>query len=224
MGFGGILASIAQGLGGGMVKVADKAWEQEAEDKKYKFYADQKALDRTHDFELAEQKHKYDLEKINAEHKSKIGLVAAQARQKIGPNEDDINYIKDNFDASDIALQELASTEKLLSSTDKKSQEYATLLKKRDILTQDILSYAKDPRAKGILEKGHLGKTIEADYHRRYGTFLERYKPDPIKVEEKPIPNVNHPKATVGSYSSGQGFKTQNNGYYGNPSYGAGLR
>lgn len=212
MGFGGILAAMAQGLGGGMIKVADEGWKKQAKDR-----------EREHDFALAEKKHQYDLEIINAKHKSKLGIMAAEARQKISPNEGDMTYTKDNFAAADIKIKELTATEELLASTPKDSSEYKMLLNKKNMLVQDITTLGKDKRTNEIIAKGHLGKMIEAEYHQKYGAFLERYKPDPVEIE-KTVPKVNHPKATVGVYSSGQGFKTQTDTNYGNVSYGAGLR
>lgn len=202
MGFGGILASIAQGFGGGMMKVADEAWKKQAEERKYQFYAEENEKDR----------------------KSKLAIATQNVMKNVIPHEKDITFAADFFKGSDIRLEELKQTENLLTTLPKDSSEYKIAQRKKEVLTQQIKDLINDKKMNKLLLSGHLGHTVQAEWERRFAPFRGDYEPIPEKVEKKATPNVQHPKATTGTYAQGQGFKTQNNPNYGSVSYGYGLR
>lgn len=193
MGFGGILASIAQGLGGGIVKVADKAWEQEAEDKKYKFYADQKELDRTHDIELTNLKHQQDVDLEKIRHKSKLGEIAAQSRAdlKDSPNKKAINQQKDIIGAIKRNNAIIASIDEKLQDPTLGEKEKAQLVSQKEYLSSKNADYYHD---KTWADNPQTGEEIRAERedvgwgYKEYG----KYAPKPPETPAV-TPTVNKP-------------------------------
>lgn len=138
MGLGGILAALAQGFGGGMVKVADEAWKKDAEDRKYKFYSEESQKDRDFKSSEAEKqfgrdketlaiKHSYEKDLQNdryakeiglATHKSKLSLAAERARMKMSDQTGFGRIITDGLQATaQYTLQEEKYDEAIAKAT-----------------------------------------------------------------------------------------------------------
>ncbi|OOS01844.1 hypothetical protein B0186_02000 [Canicola haemoglobinophilus] len=134
MGFGGILASIANGLGGGMIKVADEGWKKEAEDRKYQFYADQKALDWEFELTKMDKKHQYDVDLLRK--KTAISQAVANAANNNSKMKE-MDIFKDAFGAIEGLNQGIAELdEKLANGNLSKEQKIALTQQRQGLIDQ----------------------------------------------------------------------------------------
>lgn len=81
MGFGGILAAMAQGLGTGMVKNVEQGWKNEETDKMLDWRTKEADKQRAFDAEEADKKRQHDFEL--EDHKSRNAISEAAARARI---------------------------------------------------------------------------------------------------------------------------------------------
>lgn len=81
MGFGGILAAMAQGLGTGMVKNVEQGWKNEETDKMLDWRTKEADKQRAFDAEEADKKRQHDFEL--EDHKSRNAISEAATRARI---------------------------------------------------------------------------------------------------------------------------------------------
>ncbi|WP_249963635.1 hypothetical protein [Histophilus somni] len=176
MGFGGILASIAHGLGGGMIKVADEGWKKEADERKNQFYADQKALDREAELILLDRKHQND---INFLHKKN---AISQAVNN-SPNMKAMNEIKDAFDAMDAGNKEIARLDELLADKSLSKEQREKLTTQRQAIYDHVSSVANNEEIWKGIDKGRYGQAILGKHIQMTAPYKKT--PSPVAVSQK---------------------------------------
>lgn len=177
MGFGGILAAMAGGLGDGMKEVAKQGWRSKELQKEYDFRRSESEIDRKFKAEQAELDRKHDFDLLNT--KSRIGKSASQ-----------LSSVHDKFTSGMQALSvydaETAKLdEKIANTTDKDERnklinELDIVIKKRNSVHASLGGYAKSGGAASTA----LWETAKS----------ERLPSTDIKKEaEKPRPKVERP-------------------------------
>lgn len=210
MGLGGILASMAQGFGGSMVKIADEAWKKEAEDRKFKFYADESEKDRVHKSDEAEKQRAWDKEKIGIEHANQVALenikgrnqlaaIAAQARQsgRSEPSEDAV-FMADSNNALTMIRKQLDGDGENQGLYAQRNATSDPTLKEK--LNAQIAYY--ENKAKAIVSGARFnqimnGKTAGETVSFMAEEYARRYNPDAYKPRAEPVPAKAVDKPTV---------------------------
>ncbi|MFC1070870.1 hypothetical protein ACFGZ3_03440 [Pasteurella multocida] len=206
MGFGGILAAMAQGLGTGMVKVADEGWKKAADERKFKFYADENEKGRAHDFALNDRKfeHEKQMEDIKTRnaisleaHKARIGAKSSTSPEKKFINE--FGSILETFNQNE---ERIGKIDELLSNPkDLSTDQIDKLKQQRSVLVGQNDRIANDDRIRNEVMSGKYGERMISSYN----IVVEPFRKLPEVAQTKPIlPEVKAPTtmvATSGPYS-----------------------
>ncbi|HHE3502609.1 TPA: hypothetical protein ACPDKO_000098 [Pasteurella multocida] len=209
MGFGGILAAMAQGLGTGMVKVADEGWKKAADERKFKFYADENEKGRAHDFDLADHKFEQEKEMEGIRHKNKISEMAFSARQsaKSSVNKDNINRFNDIKKAIETGEQQILAINKAIDDAAGNEKEIARLNSIKAGIQKEIQLRRESSEFYELGQNSGLGDETAMQHYISSGGFVpEKYKPksDPIIGAKSEPTEVSPPTtmvATSGPYS-----------------------
>ncbi|HDR1857060.1 TPA: hypothetical protein QB617_000846 [Pasteurella multocida] len=213
MGFGGILAAMAQGLGTGMVKVADEGWKKAADERKFKFYADENEKGRAHDFALNDRKfeHEKQMEDIKTRnaislmaHKARMGAKSGNSPEKMFINEFDsvleaFNQNKNRIGEIDDQLKKPKGLSK--DEIDKLKQQRSVLIGQNDRI-------ANDDRIRNEVMSGKYGERMISSYN----IAVEPLRKSPVTIQEpsmQPLPTVEEPKM-INANDEGALKKAQN--------------
>ncbi|HDR0673420.1 TPA: hypothetical protein QBZ85_001089 [Pasteurella multocida] len=215
MGFGGILAAMAQGLGTGMVKVADEGWKKAADERKFKFYADENEKGRAHDFALNDRKFEQEKEMEGIRHKNKISEMAFSARQsaKTGNSPEKIfsNEFAEIMRAFNQNRQEIAFIDEQMQDSSLSPEIRNSLKQKRDVLISQMERVANDDRVRNEIMSGKYGEGVISNYN----IAIEPFRKAQVVAQElsmpkptQPLPTVEKPKM-VSAYDEGALKKAQ---------------
>lgn len=204
MGFGGILASIANGLGGGMIKVADEGWKKEAEDRKYQFYADQKALDREFELTKMEKQHQYDEDLLRK--KTAISQAVTNAANN-NPKMKEMDIFKDAFGAIEGLNQGIAELDEQLANGNLSKEQKIALTQQRQGLLDQRSRIANNEKIWGKVKNGDYGEQLRATHAMKVGVFATPPKTETPQaaqtVMEVPRPKPKENKDYFSPYSTG---------------------
>ncbi|STO53825.1 Uncharacterised protein [Canicola haemoglobinophilus] len=207
MGFGGILASIANGLGGGMIKVADEGWKKEAEDRKYQFYADQKALDREFELTKMDKKHQYDVDLLRK--KTAISQAVANAANN-NPKTKEMDKFKDALDAIEGLNQGIAELDEKLANGNLSKEQKIALTQQRQGLLDQRTRIANNEKIWGKVKNGDYGEQLRATHAMKVGVFATPPKTETPQaaqtVMEVPRPKPKENKDYFSPYPTGYGL------------------
>ncbi|MEB3489910.1 hypothetical protein ROV45_01975 [Pasteurella multocida] len=215
MGFGGILAAMTQGLGTGMVKVADEGWKKAADERKFKFYADENEKGRAHDFDLADHKFEHEKQMEDIKTRNAISLVAHKARigAKNGNSPEKMfsNEFAEIMRAFNQNRQEIAFIDEQMQDSSLSPEIRNSLKQKRDVLISQMERVANDDRVRNEIMSGKYGEGVISNYN----IAIEPFRKAQVVVQEpsmpkptQPLPTVEKPKM-VSAYDEGALKKAQ---------------
>ncbi|MGC7559327.1 hypothetical protein [Pasteurella sp. PK-2025] len=198
MGFGGILGAIAQGLGTGMKGVADEAWKKEADDRKFKFYADESEKGRLHELDMQEKKFQQEKEMESIKHKNAISLAASRLRDGVGisgGNKDNINQFNDMSLAIEDGMKQIDSINQAIAESGGDKGRIAQLIEQRDRIQQGIDEIKKSDQYYALGNNSGLGERVRIKHNILSGGFMpEKYRPKEPVAEVALLPKVERPK------------------------------
>ncbi|MBR8514501.1 hypothetical protein [Pasteurella multocida] len=198
MGFGGILAAMAQGLGTGMVKVADEGWKKAADERKFKFYADENEKGRAHDFALNDRKFEHEKQMEDIKTRNAISLEAHKARIGAKSNNSPEKKFINEFDS---VLEAFNQNKNRIGEIDDQLKKPKGLLKgeidklkqQRSVLVEQNTRIANDDRIRNEVMSGKYGEQMISSYN----IFVEPLRKSPVTIREpsmQPLPTVEEPK------------------------------
>ncbi|HDR0725528.1 hypothetical protein [Pasteurella multocida] len=198
MGFGGILAAMAQGLGTGMVKVADEGWKKAADERKFKFYADESEKGRAHDLALNEKRFEQEKEMEGIKHKNRISEIAFSARQSAKNGSSPEKMFSNEFDSVLEAFNQNKSRigeidDQLKKPKGLSKDEIDKLKQQRSVLIGQNDRIANDDRIRNEVMSGKYGERMISSYN----IAIEPLRKSPVTIQEpsmQPLPTVEEPK------------------------------
>ncbi|HED4451849.1 hypothetical protein [Pasteurella multocida] len=201
MGFGGILAAMAQGLGTGMIKVADEGWKKAADERKFKFYADENEKGRAHDFALADHKFEQEKQMEDIKTRNAIALMAHKTRMgaKSSVNKDNINRFNDIRKAIEQGEKQISAINAAIENAAGNEKEIARLNSIKEGIQKEINSRMESEEFYELGQNSGLGYEIAMQHYISSGGFVpEKYKPksDPI-IGAKSEPTQVAPPTTM---------------------------
>ncbi|HDR1420414.1 TPA: hypothetical protein QB189_002393 [Pasteurella multocida] len=195
MGFGGILAAMAQGLGTGMVKVADEGWKKAADERKFKFYADENEKGRAHDFALNDRKFEHEKQMEDIKTRNAISLMAHKARMgaKSSVNKDNINRFNDIKKAIETGEQQILAINKAIDDAAGNEKEIARLNSIKAGIQKEIQLRRESSEFYELGQNSGLGDETAMQHYISSGGFVpEKYKPKQEPIVEI-VPTVEKP-------------------------------
>ncbi|HDR0611605.1 TPA: hypothetical protein QBZ44_000427 [Pasteurella multocida] len=213
MGFGGILAAMAQGLGTGMVKVADEGWKKAADERKFKFYADENEKGRAHDFALADHKFEQEKQMEDIKTRNAIALMAHQTRANAksgnSPEKKFINEFDSILEAFNQNKNRIGEIDdQLKKPKDLSKDEIDKLKQQRSVLIGQNDRIANDDRIRNEVMSGKYGERMISSYN----IAVEPLRKSPVTIQEpsmQPLPTVEEPKM-INANDEGALKKAQN--------------
>jgi hypothetical protein len=192
MGFGGVLAAMAQGLGTGVIKNVEQGWKNEELDKTLNWREKEADKQRAFDSEQLDKKLKHDFEIEDHKTRNNISEAAAIARIKAryarasGGGGDGMKEAQKNLTGAVQVLgvydTQLGSLQEKLAVTEDKAQRDA-LIQRIDRLAAERDNYLKDPSVVSAFKGGdRMGRAL----YMTSGGDMDIYDPKPAKTE-KPI-------------------------------------
>lgn len=160
MGFGGILAAMAQGLGTGMVKNVEQGWKNEETDKMLDWRTKESDKQRAFDAEQQDKKFQHEFELEDRKSRNTINEAVAKARYSRGHSggsesqaQKDFMAVTQTYGIYASRDQELA---KMIEGAETKEQK-AELIKQRELNRQNGLNYLNGPAIPSLKAAGDMG-------------------------------------------------------------------
>lgn len=199
MGFGGVLAAMAQGLGTGVIKNVEQGWKNEELDKTLNWREKEADKQRAFDSEQLDKKLKHDFEIEDHKSRNNISEAAAIAQIKAryarasGGGSGDSANLKEAQKNLTGAVQvlgvydtQLGSLQEKLAVTEDKAQRDA-LIQRIDRLSAERDNYLKDPSVVSAFKGGdRMGRAL----YMTSGGDMDIYDPKPAKAEKPVIDDV----------------------------------
>lgn len=191
MGFGGILAAMAQGLGTGMVKVADESWKKEADERKFKFYADESEKGRVHDLALNDRRFEQEKEMEGIRHKNRISEIAFSTRKSTkngdSPEKMFSNEFAEILRAFNQNGQEITLIDEQLQDNSLSHERMATLKQRKDVLIQQMKRVANDDRIRNEIMSGKYGEGVISNYNILIDPLRDKIASKQTAIQELPV-------------------------------------
>lgn len=173
MGFGGILAALAQGFGDSLVVTAKQAWEKEAEDRKYKAYKEENDNERAFRTAEAEKERAFRAEEAkeerafkaaeaDKERRNAIAVASMKAREDSSQNMQDVSFVQDSLNAIKANKAIIDGVDQQLKeATDK--EVIAKLNKKKEAAIAHNKAISNNSKLLDISNSGRLGEEIKVN-------------------------------------------------------------
>lgn len=202
MGFGGVLAAMAQGLGTGVIKNVEQGWKNEELDKTLNWREKEADKQRAFDSEQLDKKLKHDFEIEDHKTRNNISEAAAIARIKAryarasgGGGGDGMKEAQKNLTGAVQVLgvydAQLGALRDKLSSTEDPAQR-DIITKQMDNLSNERSNYLKSPSVISAFKGGEqMGRALYVTS----GGDMDLYDPKPKEVAKEV-------KATVSSVAA----------------------
>lgn len=201
MGFGGVLAAMAQGLGTGVIKNVEQGWKNEELDKTLNWREKEADKQRAFDSEQLDKKLKHDFEIEDHKSRNNISEAAAIAQIKAryarlsggGSSSSGNASLKEAQKNLTGAVQvlgvydtQLGSLQEKLAVTEDKEQRNA-LIQRIERLSAERDNYLKDPDVVSAFKGGdRMGRAL----YMTSGGDMDVYDPKPAKTEKPVIDDV----------------------------------
>lgn len=199
MGFGGVLAAMAQGLGTGVIKNVEQGWKNEELDKTLNWREKEADKQRAFDSEQLDKKLKHDFEIEDHKSRNNISEAAAIAQIKAryarasGGGSGASASLKEAQKNLTGAVQvlgvydtQLGSLQEKLAVTEDKAKRDA-LIQRIDRLSAERDNYLKDPDVVSAFKGGdRMGRAL----YMTSGGDMDVYDPKPAKTEKPVIDDV----------------------------------
>lgn len=188
MGLGGILATMVQGLGSGIVKNVEHGWKEDETNKLLNWKAEEADKARKHDFELED-------------YKTRNAISEATAKARIRAQHDRVGEGGQTQKALTGAIQTLGVYDARLNalyekaeSTEDTAQKDA-INKKIAFLSAERENYLKQPEVISAFKvAGQMGRALYATS----GGDMDLYIPKPkAPTEDSVVPTITAPKRNI---------------------------
>ncbi|WP_066111404.1 hypothetical protein [Gallibacterium salpingitidis] len=153
MGYGGILAAMAAGLGTGIVKNVENGWKEEAAQKEMDWRSKEYALGRKHDFDLEDKRYQNEISKMAIQAQYDLGKIGYQHRLDNSNQNKDADAIMNGIIARREKINTLDSVISSLTDPDQKKQ----LIEQRDNEKKQLDFYVSRPEVKNIYNSLSVG-------------------------------------------------------------------
>lgn len=153
MGFGGILAAMAQGLGAGIIKNVEQGWKSEETDKLLDWRTKEADKQRQHDFELEDRKSRNTINEAVA--KARISAQYSRSGSGDGNSQaqKDFMAVTQTYGMYASRDQELA---KAIEGAETKEQKEG-LIKQREFNRKNMLNYLEGNALPTLKAAGDMG-------------------------------------------------------------------
>lgn len=161
MGYGGILAAMAAGLGTGIIKNVENGWKEEAAKKEMDWRSKEATLNRQHDFDLEDKRYQNEISKMSIQLQHDLTKLKIAERYKGGSNKSNEDLYNGALALKD-RVNKIAST---LSGLPPESDEAKQLQSQLTSTQKELDLYTAQPEFKSLLNNLPKGA--------RAGAFVE---------------------------------------------------
>ncbi|WP_065233164.1 hypothetical protein [Gallibacterium genomosp. 1] len=200
MGYGGILAAMAAGLGTGIVKNVENGWKEEAAQKEMDWRSKEAALNRQHDFELEDKRYQNEISKMAVQ--SRYDIAKIKYQHQLTNNSQD-KKDEDVTNGMDAKLKVVDNLNRIINSNESSDEQKAWAMEQLPQAQKEVEIYRDGAAYQDVYNRAPAGmKAVmeatsgikSAGYKQWQDNENKRIEQEKIKTEQE---NAARQKAQV---------------------------
>ncbi|WP_065238131.1 hypothetical protein [Gallibacterium genomosp. 3] len=194
MGYGGILAAMAAGLGTGIVKNVENGWKEEAAQKEMDWRSKEAALNRQHDFDLEDKRYQNEISKMAVQAQYKIAEIKYQHQLTNNSQDKKDEDVTNGMDAKLKVVDNLKKAIANLGDVDEDNPTFKKLQSELKVAEKEVEIYRDSAAYQDVYNRAPAGMKAEmetksgiksAGYKQWEDNESKRIEQEKIKTEQE---------------------------------------